>query len=137
MIFASLDEYDPGGPMVRTIWGHDISVESAEDDLQRLEDKIDVHVAELNKQHDTATRRRLRARLDALDREHSSLFRQLNPPSLNESDGFENVPNNDAIRPCRSTSCGNSITKSLSFRTGGWCPPCFRIATKTSNERAT
>jgi hypothetical protein len=136
MIYSSLDEYDRGAPAVRTLWGHDISIESAKDDLQKLEDRIDAYVGELEKRMDSASRRRLRSKLEALERELDFLFRQVYPPAPNGDDGFENVRNNDAVVSCRASNCSNQLTKSLGFRTLGFCPPHFMEATQTSTERA-
>ena len=129
MIYSSLNEYDNDGPKVRTIWGHDISIESAQDDLTRLQDKIDAYIGHLNMKIDTAQRRRLRAKLDALDRELTFLFRQVNPPSLNTDEAEERIPNRDEILSCRATNCPHQLLKRLAFETSGFCPPCWRRAT--------
>lgn len=135
VIYASLDEFNTNGPTVRTIWGHDVSLESAQDDLVRLQDKIDAYIGQLGMRIDTAQRRRLRAKLDALEREHDFLFRQVNPPAPNRDPAEENIPNRDAVVGCRSVDCRHQLTKSLAFQTSGFCPPCWTRATKTSRER--
>jgi hypothetical protein len=136
VIYASLDEFNSDGPKVRTIWGHDVSIESAQGDLVRLQDKIDAYLGQLSMRIDTAQRRRLRAKLDALEREHDFLFRQVNPPAPNRDEAEERIPNRDAVVDCRSSDCRNQLTKSLAFQTSGFCPPCWKRATKTSTERA-
>jgi hypothetical protein len=127
-VFASMDEYDQQGPKVRTIWGHEISLESAESDLERMQDKIDVYVAELNKQHDSATRRRLRNRLDALEREHDFLWRQCHPAYIDGQGYVGDGPDLGDTVECKAAECQHRLTKSLAFQTLGFCPGHFRRA---------
>lgn len=131
MIYSSLNEFE-SDRVVRTIWGHDVPVGTARSDLERLEDKIDAYTRELNKQHDTAHRRRLRAKLERFEREHDFLFRALNPPSSSD----EEYVGPDTVQACRSTVCSNQLTRTLAYRTMGFCPPCWNVATQTSDERA-
>ena len=128
VIYASLNEYDRDGPKVRTIWGHDMLLENAQDELVRLQDKIDAYIAQLSMRIDTATRRRLRAKLDSLEREHDFLFRQVNPPSQNRDESEPVINNRDAVTDCRSADCRHQLTKSLAFQTSGFCPPCWERA---------
>jgi hypothetical protein len=135
MIYASLDEFNSGGPTVRTIWGHDISLDSAKDDLDRLQDTIDVYIAQLGMRIDTGQRRRLRSKLDALEREHSFLFRHVFPPSPNDDDeGESDIPSRDRIVDCRAAGCEHQLTSSLAHQTMGFCPHHFRIATNPKGQ---
>lgn len=129
MIFTSLDETPGDGPTVKTAWGHEISLDSAQQEVQRLQDRIDAYERELNKQHDSSTRKRLRAKLERYEREHDALWGALNPV-WNDETGYSSAQfDPGSLIPCRSASCSHQITRHVSFQTGGWCPPCFRIAT--------
>lgn len=128
MIYSSLDAHRNDGPTVTTAWGHAVSLDGAQQECERLEDKIDAYRAELSKQHDSATRRRLRSKLERFETEHDVLWRALNPV-YSDTEGYASAEfNPGCLQPCRSADCTNQLTKQLAFQTTGFCPPCWAKA---------
>lgn len=129
MIFTSLDPHDYSGPTVKTIWGAELTLDAAEQEIERLEEKIDAYLNELAKQHDSAHRKRLRRKLESLEAEHQVLWSATHPIYSDEDgllcDGF----NPGALVACRSTACNHYLLRSLAqSATMGFCPLCWEKA---------
>lgn len=130
MIYTSLSEYDADGPKITPLdGGQPLSIEGAQEEAERLEHRIDLVRAELDKMHDRATKRRLRARLDRYDAELTHIWGQLHPAWSDEDGYLSDTFNPGSLVPCRAASCSNQLTRHVAHKTLGFCPPCWAVAT--------
>jgi hypothetical protein len=125
VIYSSLDPNEVQGPIVAGPWGP-VSLQGAQEDYIKLEDKLDAHVKALEREHQTTNRRRLRKQIERLDAELTRLHQALYPVAQNEGDDVEVI--DTGVLSCRSSACPRQLTKQLAFQTLGFCPPCWNRA---------
>jgi hypothetical protein len=133
-VYTSMSEYDNTGPRIIDLDGFPHTLASAEAELERLQDKVDEYERQLDMSHDRATKRRLRARMEATEARLDHLHAALHPCYSNTEGYIGGSFDAGELIACRATACSNLIHRSIKFQTGGWCPVCFAIATNPERK---